>query len=66
MNRKSYVWWNVVGVAIAIVGFVIGSLKGTMGGGGAHTAIGASIGIAGVVMAVTAHVLERRRLRSRS
>ena len=66
MKRRSYVWWNVVGVVIAIVGFVIGSFRGTMGGGGAHTAIGASIGIAGVAMAVTAYVLERRRLRARS
>jgi predicted secreted Zn-dependent protease len=41
----------------------VGSLKGTMGGGGAHTAIGAAIGITGAVIALTAYVLDWRRRR---
>jgi len=34
-----------------------------MGGGGAHTAIGAAIGITGAVIALTAYVLDWRRRR---
>ena len=61
--HRSYVWWNIAGVVIAIVGFAVGSLKGTMGGGGAHTAFGAAVGITGAVIALTAFVLEWRRRR---
>jgi hypothetical protein len=39
---------------------VIGSLKGPMGAGGAHSTIGAAVGITGVGVTLVAYVLERR------
>jgi predicted secreted Zn-dependent protease len=61
--QRSHVRWNIAGVVIAIAGFAVGSLKGTMGGGGAHTAIGAAVGITGAVIALTAYVFDWRRRR---
>jgi len=60
---SSYTRWNVIGVVIAIVGFVIGSLRGTMGGGGIHTTLGALLGLTGAGIAVSARLLARRRRR---
>jgi drug/metabolite transporter (DMT)-like permease len=63
MSARSYVPWNIAGVVIAIIGFAVGSLKGVMGAGGAHSTIGAVVGLTGAVIATAAFVLERRRRR---
>jgi drug/metabolite transporter (DMT)-like permease len=63
MSERSYVPWNILGVVVAIVGFAVGSLRGVMGAGGAHSTIGAVVGLTGAVIATAAFVLERRRLR---
>jgi hypothetical protein len=63
MSERSFVPWNVAGVVIAIAGFSVGSLGGVMGAGGAHTTIGAAVGLTGAVMAAAAFVLEHRRRR---
>ncbi len=63
MSERSYVQWNIAGIVIAVAGFAVGSLRGVMGAGGAHSTIGATVGLAGAVIATTAFVLERRRRR---
>lgn len=59
----SYTRWNVIGVAIAVTGFAVGSLGGTMGAGGLHSAVGAVLGLGGAGIAVTARLLARRERR---
>lgn len=61
MTERSYIPWNIAGIAIAITGFVIGSLKGVMGGGGVHSTVGAILGVTGAVIAFVSYMLERRR-----
>jgi membrane associated rhomboid family serine protease len=63
MSQRSYVRWNIAGIVIAITGFAVGSLKGVMGAGGAHSTIGAIVGLTGAVIATTAFALEHRRRR---
>lgn len=65
MSERSYVPWNIAGIATAIIGFAIGSIKGPMSGGGLHTTIGAIIGLSGAAVAVAAFVAERRKARRR-
>lgn len=57
---RSYRRWNIAGILVAVTGFAVGSLRGMMHGGGAHTAVGATLGIVGAAMALTAYLLERR------
>lgn len=63
LAQRSYIWWNIAGVVIAIAGFTVGSLRGTMGGGGAHTVVGAAIGMTGALIAFSAYVLHWHRRR---
>jgi len=63
MSARSYIPWNIAGVVIAVVGFAVGSLRGVMGAGGAHSIIGAVVGLTGAVIASAAFVLERRKRR---
>jgi membrane-bound ClpP family serine protease len=63
-HTRSYIPWNIAGIVVAIIGFVIGALKGPMGGGGAHTAIGAALGVIGTLTALAAYALERRHRRA--
>jgi drug/metabolite transporter (DMT)-like permease len=65
MSQRSYVPWNIAGIVIAVAGFAVGSLRGVMGAGGAHSTIGAIVGLTGAIIATAAFVLERRRRRPR-
>ncbi len=74
IRNRSYVWWNVAGIIVFVVGFLIGSIdmairKMSMDGGGAMpmTGGGTAMTIAGILqilggaVAVVAFSLEMRR-----
>lgn len=59
--RSPYVRYNIVGIGIAVLGFVIGSLGGTMGGGrGVRNTIALVLVLVGATIAVRAYWLERK------
>ncbi len=67
MWNRSYIPWNVAGILVAVIGFIIGSTKGLGGGSDTVTTVAAVLGTLGAVLAVVAFVLEvlRRRRISR-
>jgi len=62
MSKRSYIPWNVAGVVVAVVGFVVGSLPAPVGGG-THTTIADAAGLLGAAVAVGAFALETLRRR---
>lgn len=61
MHRRSYVWWNVAGIAMFVAGFLVGSISMATGDGGSLMPLAAVLQIIGGAVAVVAFTLEMRR-----
>ena len=66
MRRRSYIWWNVAGIAVFVAGFLVGSINmasrgGSMTGGGTAMMIAAVLQALGGGVAAFAFALDMRR-----